>query len=177
MRSSITRIGLLPLLLILLSTLSAGAPALAVPDQNPQTAEDILEECLEMIDELTLEIEESIDQQTTAVVAQINLMRADGAPDKKLNKTAKSGKKNLSNTARSGLAQLNRITGSCMIRMRRIGSDRILNNALLAARSEAFRTFKDAAEVGGEQIDAALAGEPGPLLDEGVPEDFRGSPL
>jgi hypothetical protein len=176
MQSRLVRLGALSLLLALLGALAPVAPALAVPDQNPPTAEDILEDCLVMIDELTTDVEEAIEVQTAATIAQINAMRAAGDSEKQLKKTAKRGKKDLSNTARSGLAELNRITGSCMIQMRRIGSDRTLNNTLLAARSASFQAMKDAANAGGDLIDAALAGEP-PVAPDETPEDFQGTPL
>lgn len=170
------RVSLLSLLCAFFGVL---APAHAVPDQNPVTAEDILEECLLEMETLTEDVEEAIAIQTAATVAQINAMRAAGDSEKQLKKTAKRGKKALSNTARSGLAQLNRITGQCMIQMRRIGSDRTLNNTLLAARSAAFNAFKDAANEGGDLIDDALNGVPPatPDDDENVPDDFQGTPL
>ncbi len=177
MRAHTLRFSLLSLIVALACALVLAPRAHAVPDQNPETAEDVLEECLMMMEELTTDVEEAIALETAATIAEIEMKRSSGVTEKKLKKTAKSGKKALSNTARSGLAELNRITGTCMIRMRRLGSDRTLNNALLAGRAAAFRAFKDATNQGADLIDAALAGEPVAAPDQGVPDDFQGTPL
>lgn len=172
--------GLLIALLPALAVTLAPAPARGIPNPIPVTPEELLEACLQDMEELVEETEQEIEARTGEVLAEIARMQGNDAPEKKIRKTGKKGKKYLSNAARDGLAQLNRITSSCMIQMRRRGSDRELNNALLNARAAAMREMRAGLEAGAAKIDNAVAGNPAPADEpEGPsePDDWRGSSL
>ncbi len=152
------RPGFLLLLVAFTGLLGPGSMARVIAPQ-PQTPEEILADCIEMIDAVVADGEEISGRRTEDVIRQIADLRGAGAEAKKIGKAAARGKKSLAGAAKVGLAQINRITGSCMARMRRIGADRELNSELLAARAGAITALRTAAEAGAAQIDAAGAGQ------------------
>lgn len=150
----------LGLLLTVMGVLSVPTPSAAFsrPGEPIPTPEQILEECAMKLLMLLEETGKKIDEEVARAERTIEINRRLNAPQKRIDKAAKTAMKRVQGRARAALKELNRIHGTCMINLRRRGSDREQNAELDLMRDDTLDELRLLAFDAYDAIDDARLG-------------------